>query len=124
MEMIDLVRLVEAPATSLPNIMPSYLDFLKSRTFINKIYAATASALAIVLALLGWWARRKLVNWLARSSASCQTYRPFPLRQPDQARTDFAAIESALEVIQKQLARLPTHRELPGIALGIIFATA
>jgi hypothetical protein len=46
------------------------------------------------------------------------------LRQPDQARTDFAAIESDLEIIQKQLARLPTHRELPGTALGITFATA
>jgi hypothetical protein len=30
--------------------------------------------------------------------------------------------ESELEVIQKQLARLPTPR-LPGTALGIIFAT-
>jgi hypothetical protein len=44
------------------------------------------------------------------------------LRQPDQARTDFAAIESDLEVIQKQLARLPTRRELARAALGIIFA--
>jgi hypothetical protein len=32
------------------------------------------------------------------------------LRQADQARTDFAAIESELEVIQKQLGRLPTRR--------------
>jgi len=30
----------------------------------------------------------------------------------DQARTDIAAIESELEVIQAQLARLPTRREL------------
>ena len=45
------------------------------------------------------------------------------MRQADQARTDFAAIESELEVIQKQLARLPTRRELAGTALGIIFAT-
>jgi hypothetical protein len=44
------------------------------------------------------------------------------LRQADQARTDFAAIESELEVIQKQLARLPTRRELARTALGIIFA--
>ena len=29
-------------------------------------------------------------------------------RQADQAGTDFAAIESELEVIQKQLSRLPT----------------
>jgi hypothetical protein len=34
------------------------------------------------------------------------------LRQADQARTDFAAIESNLEVIQKQLSRLATRREL------------
>jgi ribosome-associated translation inhibitor RaiA len=40
----------------------------------------------------------------------------------DQARTDFAAIESDLEVIQKQLSRLPTRRELARTALGIIFA--
>jgi len=45
------------------------------------------------------------------------------LRQTDQARTDFAAIESDLEVIQKQLARLTTRRKLAGTALGIIFAT-
>jgi hypothetical protein len=34
-----------------------------------------------------------------------------------------AAIESDLEVIQKQLARLPTRRELAATALGMIFAT-
>jgi len=45
------------------------------------------------------------------------------LRQADQTRTDFDAIESDLEVIQRQLTRLPTHRELAGTALGIIFAT-
>jgi hypothetical protein len=39
------------------------------------------------------------------------------------ARTDFAAIESDLEVIQKQLARLPTRRELARTAFGIISAT-
>jgi hypothetical protein len=32
-------------------------------------------------------------------------------------------IESELEVTQKQLARLPTRRELAGTALSIIFAT-
>jgi hypothetical protein len=32
-------------------------------------------------------------------------------------------VESELEVIQKQLARLPTRREPPGTVLGIIFAT-
>jgi hypothetical protein len=45
----------------------------------------------------------------------------YPVRSParllnlnrvvaDQARADFAAIESELEVIQKQLARLPTRQ--------------
>jgi len=43
--------------------------------------------------------------------------------QADQVRTDFAAIESDHEVIQKQLARLTTRRKLAGTALGIIFAT-
>jgi hypothetical protein len=48
---------------------------------------------------------------------------PIPaLRQADQARTDFTAIKSDLEVIQKQLARLPACRERAGTALGIIFA--
>ena len=40
-----------------------------------------------------------------------------------QTRTDFAGIEADLEVIQKQLARLPTRRELARTTLGIIFAT-
>jgi hypothetical protein len=44
------------------------------------------------------------------------------LQQADQARTDFAAIESDLEVVQKQLSRLPTRQELTRTALGIIFA--
>jgi hypothetical protein len=38
-------------------------------------------------------------------------------------RARISAIESELEVIQKQLSRLPTRRELAGTALGIIFAT-
>jgi hypothetical protein len=45
------------------------------------------------------------------------------LRQADHGGTDLAAIESDLEVIQKQLSRLPARRELAGTALGIIFAT-
>jgi hypothetical protein len=45
------------------------------------------------------------------------------LRQADQARTDFGAIESELEVIQKQLARLPTRRELAGPRSASHFAT-
>ena len=37
------------------------------------------------------------------------------LRQADRAGTDFAAIESGLEVMQNQLARLRTRRELEEI---------
>jgi hypothetical protein len=44
----------------------------------------------------------------------------FTLRQADQARTDIAAIESEPEVIQAQLARLPTRREL---AQTVLLAT-
>jgi hypothetical protein len=39
------------------------------------------------------------------------------LRQTDQARTDFAAIKSELEVIQAQVARLATRKELAQTAL-------
>ena len=46
------------------------------------------------------------------------------LRQADQARTDFAAIESDLQFVMGQLARLPTRRDLAKAALGIIIATA
>ena len=35
--------------------------------------------------------------------------RTLTLRQADQARSDFAAIESDLEVIMGQLARMPTR---------------
>ena len=41
----------------------------------------------------------------------------FALRQIDQARGDFYAIESDLDVIMKQLARLPTRKELAQTAL-------
>ena len=41
----------------------------------------------------------------------------FTLRQVDQTRTDIAAIESELEVIQAQLALLPTRQELVQTAL-------
>jgi hypothetical protein len=44
------------------------------------------------------------------------------LRQADQARTEFAAIESDLEIIQAQLRDCRTRRELARTALGIIFA--
>jgi hypothetical protein len=40
-----------------------------------------------------------------------------------QARGDFAAIESDLEFVMSQLARLPTRKELAQTALGIILAT-
>jgi hypothetical protein len=45
------------------------------------------------------------------------------LLQADQARSDFAVIESDLQFIAGQLARLPTRGELARAALGIIFAT-
>jgi hypothetical protein len=46
------------------------------------------------------------------------------LRQAEQARTDFALIESNLELLAGQLARLPTRRDLAKAALGIIISTA
>ena len=49
---------------------------------------------------------------------------PFTLRQIDQARADFAAIESDLQSVMAQLARVPTRRVLAKTALGIIFCSA
>ena len=46
------------------------------------------------------------------------------LRQADQARTDFALIESNLEFIAGQIAKQPTRGDLAKAALGIIFCTA
>ena len=46
------------------------------------------------------------------------------LRQADQARTDFALIESNLELIMGRLSRLPTRGDLAKAALGIIVSTA
>ena len=46
------------------------------------------------------------------------------LRQADQARTDFAIIESDLEAIYARPSRLPTRVDLVRTALGIICATA
>jgi hypothetical protein len=46
------------------------------------------------------------------------------LRQTDQARTDFALIESNLDFIAGQLAKQPTRGDLAKTALGIIFCTA
>jgi hypothetical protein len=45
------------------------------------------------------------------------------LRSKRIRRTDFALIESELEGLQKQPARLPMGRELARTALGIILAT-
>jgi hypothetical protein len=49
---------------------------------------------------------------------------PLTLRQADQARSDFAAIESDLQLVMDQLARLPTRGDLAKVALGIIISTA
>jgi hypothetical protein len=46
------------------------------------------------------------------------------LYQADRARTDFALLESNLEIIAGQLARLPTRGQLAQAALGIIFCSA
>ena len=46
------------------------------------------------------------------------------LRQADQARTDFATLESDLQFIMGQLARMPTRGDLAKTALGIIFCSA
>ena len=46
------------------------------------------------------------------------------LHQADQSRSDFAAIETDLQFVMGQLARLPTRRDLAKAALGIIIATA
>ena len=46
------------------------------------------------------------------------------LRQADQARTDFAAVESDLSALTDQVARLPTYKELAKIALLIAFVSA
>ena len=46
------------------------------------------------------------------------------LRATDQARTDFGLIESNLEIMMGQLARVPTRGDLAKAALGIIFCSA
>lgn len=50
--------------------------------------------------------------------------RTLTLRQADQARADFALLESDFQFIMGQLARLPTRRDLAMAALGIIISTA
>jgi hypothetical protein len=46
------------------------------------------------------------------------------LRQVDQARTEFPAIEDDLQFLASQVAQLPTRRDLAKAALGIIISTA
>ena len=43
--------------------------------------------------------------------------RQLTLRQADQLRTDIANVESGLEMIMEQLARMPTRKELWRVAL-------
>jgi hypothetical protein len=50
--------------------------------------------------------------------------RTFTLHRADQARTDFAAIESDLEFIVEQLARLPTRKEMALRPLYVVFGSA
>jgi hypothetical protein len=50
--------------------------------------------------------------------------RALTLRQADQARTDFALIDSNLEFIMGQLAKVPTRADLAKAALGIMFGSA
>lgn len=42
------------------------------------------------------------------------------LRQADEARADFYAIQDDLDFVKAQLARIPTRKELARTALGII----
>ena len=50
--------------------------------------------------------------------------RMLSLRQADQARDDFAALESDLEFIMGRFARMPTRGDLARTALGLIFCSA
>ncbi len=45
------------------------------------------------------------------------------LRQADQARTDFAAIESNLEFIMSQLSGVPTRKQLARYSLVVMVGT-
>jgi hypothetical protein len=45
------------------------------------------------------------------------------LRQADQARTDFAAIESNLEFIMSQLAGVPSRKQLARYSLLVMVGT-
>jgi hypothetical protein len=46
------------------------------------------------------------------------------LRQADQARSDFATIESDLQIVMEQLARPPTRKERAQTALLATLTTA
>jgi len=50
--------------------------------------------------------------------------RSLTLLQVDLARADFAAIESDLDAIMKQLAQIPTRKELARMALMATFGAA
>jgi len=49
---------------------------------------------------------------------------PLTLRQADQARTDFAAIESNLEFIMSQLAQVRTRKQSARYSLLVMVGTA
>jgi hypothetical protein len=49
---------------------------------------------------------------------------PLPLRQADQARTDFTAIDSNLDFIKRQLPRVPTRNQLARYSLLVMVGTA
>jgi hypothetical protein len=50
--------------------------------------------------------------------------RQLTLRQADQARTDFAALEAHLDFLMHQMAQLPTYQQLAKFALLITFVAA
>jgi hypothetical protein len=49
---------------------------------------------------------------------------PLTLRQADQSRADFAAIESNLEFIMSQPAEVPTRKQLARYSLLVMLGTA
>lgn len=59
----------------------------------------------------------------AQNSLMADEY-PLSLRQADQARADFSAIEGDLQLVMSQLARIPTHRDLACTGLWIAGAAA
>jgi hypothetical protein len=55
---------------------------------------------------------------------SKETERRLALRQADQARTDFASIETDLTFMMERIAALPTWRQLSKLALAMLFVGA